>query len=108
MQIPNLRRSQEMVGGIVFFGRMLDKIRLHARGELPADYNRGTGFDGRVCCFLRVEYSSLVQRVLAGGSDEQILGWCFTAGRRPSEEEVLIFNAFLSKRGWRDETSGEL
>jgi hypothetical protein len=97
-----------MVGGIVFFGRMLDKIRLHEQGKLPADYNRGTGFDGRVCRFLRVEYSALVQRVLAGGSDEEVLEWCFAEGRRPSDEEVLIFNAFLSKRGWCDETSSEL
>ena len=28
MQIPNLRSSYEKVGEIVFFGRMLDKIRL--------------------------------------------------------------------------------
>jgi len=26
-----------MVGRFVYFGRMLDKIRLHAAGRLPAD-----------------------------------------------------------------------
>jgi hypothetical protein len=36
----------------MFFGRMLDKIRLHSAGVLPADYNRGHGFDGRMCRFL--------------------------------------------------------
>ena len=108
MRILGLRHSGEQVGGLVFFGRMLDKIRLHAQGKLPGDYNRGTGFDGRICRFLRVEYMALVQRVLAGGRDEEILAWCFEQGRKPNEEEILIFNLFLAKRGWRDDSSAEL
>ncbi len=110
MRIPGLRHSAEQVGGIVFFGRMLDKLRLHAQDKLPADYfpYRGTGFDGRVCRFLRLEYSALVERVSAGGSDEEILDWCFVHGQKPSEEEIFIFNAFLMKRGWRDDSSENL
>jgi gluconokinase len=108
MKIPGLRHSAEQVGGIVFFGRMLDKVRLHAQGKLPADYNRGTGFDGRTCRFLHVEYPSLVERVRAGGSDEEMLNWCFAYGRKPTDEEIFIFNAFLAKRGWRDDGSTEL
>ena len=34
--IPGLRSPYDTVGGIVQFGRMLDKIRLHAAGKLPA------------------------------------------------------------------------
>ena len=108
MKISGLRHSAAQVGGIVFFGRMLDKIRLHAQGKLPADYNRGTGFDGRVCRFLQIGYPALVERVLAGGSDEDILAWCFAHGRKPREEEIFIFNAFLTKRGWHDDSSAEL
>jgi len=108
MKIPGLRSDFDKVGGLVFFGRMLDKIRLHAQGKLPSDYNRGTGYDGRVCRFLKVEYAKLVERVLQGGKDDEILEWCFTGGRKPGEEELLIFNAFLTKRGWRDETSEAL
>ena len=108
MKIPGLRPSAAQVGGLVFFGRMLDKIRLHAQGKLPADYNRGTGFDGRVCRFLHVEYPSLVERVMAGGSDEEVLVWCFDHGRKPNEEEIFIFNSFLTKRGWHDDSSAEL
>ena len=108
MRISGLRHSAEQVGGLIFFGRTLDKIRLHAQSRLPADYNRGIGFDGRVCRFLHVEYPALVQRVLAGGSDEEILAWCFEHGRKPNEEEILIFNLFLAKRGWHDDSSAEL
>src|SRR2546429_133280 len=87
MRIPGLRHSAEQVGGIVFFGRMLDKIRLHAQGKLPADYKHGTGTDLRVCRFLHVEYPAVVERVLVGGTDNEVLEWCFANGRKPNEDE---------------------
>jgi hypothetical protein len=105
MKIPGLRSSYEKVGGIVFFGRMLDKIRLHAQGKLPVDYHLGKGFDGRCIRLLKVEYAALVERTLAGGTDEEVLEWCFQKGHRPGEEEILIWNAFMTKRGWRDDVS---
>ena len=105
MKIPGLRSSYEKVGGIVCFGRVLDKIRLHAQGKLPADYNLGKGFDGRCTRFLKVEYAALVEQVLQGGTDEEILEWCFQKGHRPGEEEILVWNAFMTKRGWRDDVS---
>jgi gluconokinase len=108
MKIPGLRSSYEKVGGIVFFGRMLDKIRIHAQGKLPGDYNRGFGFDGRCCEFLNVDYQAIKKRVLEGGIDEEILEWCFATGRKPSEQEIEIWNQFMMKRGWRDDTSEEL
>ena len=108
MKIPGLRHSADQVGGLVFFGRMLDKIRLHAQGKLPPDYKRGTGTDGRVCRFLHADYAAIVERVLTGATDEEVLEWCLARGRRPNEEEIFIFNAFLSKRAWRDNQSGEL
>jgi Domain of unknown function (DUF5069) len=102
MKVPGLRHSAEQVGGIVFFGRMLDKIRLHAHGKLPPDYKHGTGTDTRVCRFLQLEYPQIAKRTLEGGTDEEILEWCFEQGRRPNEEDILMFNAFLTKRAWRD------
>jgi hypothetical protein len=36
------------------------------------------------------------------------LAWCFAHGRKPNEEEIFIFNAFLTKRGWNDDSSKEL
>ena len=99
--------------GLVYFARMLDKIRLHAAGKLPPDYFVGvdddpTMFDARCTRFLGVNYDELASRTSQGGSDEEILEWCFQRGRRPSEEEIKIWNAFLLKRGWRDEGSADL
>lgn len=102
------RSAYDLVGGLVYFARMLHKIRLHARGELPPDYhaNLSKGFDGRCCRFLRVDYTALRKRVLQGGDDSEVLAWCFQEGRRPTEEEVLVWNSFMRKRGWRDEADG--
>lgn len=90
--------------GMFYFARMLDKIRLHAKGELKADFcdNLGSGFDGRCVNFLRIAYQDLVPRVLEGGSDEELLNWCFQNGRELSEGDIFIWNEFLRKVGWND------
>ena len=104
------RSPAAKVGGIVYFGRMLDKIRAHGRGELPADYqaNLGRGFDESCCSFLRVPYSAIGELVKQGASDEDILAWCFENGRKPSDEEIHVWNTFMRKRGWNDEISETL
>src|SRR3954466_1638845 len=96
-----VRSPSEKIGGLVYFGRTLDKIRVHAKGELPADYqpNLGKGFDERVAKLLGVDYAALVDFAKQGGSDEEILHWCFENGRRPSEEEVYVWNEFMRKYG---------
>ena len=94
----------EKVGGIVWFPRMLQKIRLRAGSELPTEYlpYMGIGFDERCVRFLGVDYDALVERVCEGGSDQDLLDWSFETGRQPSDHEILIWNEFMIKRGWRD------
>ena len=110
MKVENLRSPHDKVGGLVYFGRMLDKIRLHSQSKLPEDYheNLGKGFDERCVHFLRVRYHDVVERVQKGGSDLDVLEWCFERGRKPGEEEIEIWNEFLRKRGWNDEMSARL
>jgi hypothetical protein len=62
----------------------------------------GLGLDRRCVHYLKVDYDELVERVLAGDSDEAVLQWCFSRGYRPSASEMLVWNEFLIKRGWRD------
>ena len=106
--IPGLRSPFDQVKGIVYFGRMLDKIRLAAAGKLPKEWDtaRGmaskTSFDSRCCRFLQIDYKELETETLKGGNDETLLAWAFAHGRQPSEEEIEIWNAFMTKRGWRD------
>ena len=90
--------------GMIYFARMIDKIRKQAAGRLHEDFveNLGKGFDGRCCGFIRVSYEALKARVLEGGSDEDVLNWCFASGRQLDAEDIYIWNEFMRKRGWND------
>ena len=106
--IPGLRSPADQVNGLVHFGRMLDKIRLHHAGQLPAEYvsNLGKGFDARCLHLLRISHQALTDHVATGQhSDEQLLDWAFTTGRHPDDEEIGIWNEYLRKRGWKDTAS---
>jgi gluconokinase len=99
--------------GVIFFARMLDKLRLREQGKLPPGYNViGCGvwdcFDARFCRFFELDETQLIDRTLAGGSDDEILEWCFEKFGRPDDETIVFWNSFLTKRGWRDESSEEL
>lgn len=100
------KSPKEMTKGMMYFPRMLDKIRLHARGELGEEYHPNLGrprtADGACTNFLRVNYGVLTQRVLKGGTDEEILDWCYTNGRRLNEGDLTVWNCFVSKLGWND------
>lgn len=109
--VPGLRSPYVKVGRIVYFGRMIDKIRVHAAGKLPADYqaNLGKGFDGRCLAFLRIKYDDLKAHVLANtaASDEEILKWAEQRGGVRDDEECEVWSGFMLKRGWRD-SGGEV
>jgi hypothetical protein len=112
--IPGLRSPSHQVNGLVYFGRMLDKIRLHAQGKLPEGWAalRGTPspntFDARCCRFLGIEYTAIESETLKGGTDEELLAWAFRNGRKPTDDEIEIWNAFMTKRGWRDAATQRL
>ena len=93
------RSTHDCTGGLVYLARMLDKIRQPAAGPLCADFhaNLGAGFDARCCHLLGVEYASLRERVLA---------WCQASGTCLMEEQMLVWNKFMEKRGWRGEDDG--
>ncbi len=103
MKSVPLSAYQETLG-MIYFARMLDKIRLNAAGNLREDFcdNLGTGLDGRCVGFLQVDYPKLVERVLLGGTDEEVLKWCFETGRALTENDIHIWNHFLKKVGWND------
>jgi len=98
---------QQKTGGIVYFARMVDKIRLHAAGELHPDLhaNLGKAFDQRCVDFLGVSYEALRSKVIGGLTDEQALEWCFANGTKPTDEQIEVWNGFMSKRGWNDEVT---
>jgi len=106
------KSPREMTSGMMYFPRMLDKIRQYTRGELHQDYHENLGaprtLDGACCNFLRVNYEDLRERTRQGGTDEEILEWCFQSGRQPNEGDLFVWNGFVSKLGWRDSFSPRL
>jgi len=110
MKNLGLRSPCDKVGGMVYFGRMVDQIRAHANGELPAEYqgNLGKGLDEHCVNFLGVTYNLVVEFVNKGLSDGAILQSCFGMGHRPSQAEIYMWNEFMRKRGWNDELSETL
>ncbi len=110
MRDSSVRSPYHKVGGLFYFGRMLDKIRSHGKGELPPEYevNLGKGFDEKCATFLRVRYELVVEYVKDGLDDGATLESCFGMGHRPSEAEIYMWNEFMRKRGWHDELSETL
>jgi hypothetical protein len=112
MNMPQLRSPHDKVGGVLHFGRMIDKIRANALTPLGEDYEpfMGKGFDGRVCHFLKISYHDLRDHVLANpdATAEASLEWAFSHGRRPDDEEIFAFNEFVRKYGWSDEAADRL
>ena len=108
-KINGLRSPYAQTGRLVYFGRMIDKIRLEAQGLLPLEYknNLGTGtagfFDARCCRFLGIEYEKIKEQVLAGKNDEELLALISEVGVARSDEDCMQWNHFMMKRGWRDE-----
>jgi hypothetical protein len=106
------KSPKDMTRGMMYFPRMLDKIRMYAQGELHEDYHENLGeakaADGICCNFLRVDYADLRDRVFQGGTDEEILEWCFEKGRRLNEGDLFVWNGFASKLGWRDSITPRL
>jgi len=108
--LPGLRSPREEVEGLAYFGRMVDKVRLEQARKLPPEYheNLGKGFDASCCDFLGVKYERLRDQVQKGGSDAKLLAWCEEQGKKRDTMDRAIWNAYLSKRGWRDDLSDRL
>ncbi len=110
--IPGLRSPYEQVGGVYHFGRMLDKIRLNAKGQLPPDWvsamGSPKGFDGYTCAFLHITHADLKAETLKGGTDDELLEWAYRTGKRPTEMEIEVWNGFMMKRSWRDKYTERL
>ncbi|GAB5562834.1 MAG: hypothetical protein SynsKO_44810 [Synoicihabitans sp.] len=96
--------------GLRYFPRMLSKIRLLAAGTLREDFHEmiGQGLDGRLCNYLRVDYADLQEKTLASESDEDVFEWVQEKGRGINETDILLWNHYVTKLGWRDQVTESL
>jgi hypothetical protein len=99
------RSPKALLGDVAHLGRLIDKIRLRHAGQIQ-DYNYITvGFDQYLVEFLGIDAKSFEQRVLAGGTDEELLVWVKGNGRKPSEQEIAQWTQALLASGPKDDAA---
>lgn len=99
------RSPKALLGDIAHLGRFIDKIRLRNAGQIQ-DYNYITvGFDKYLADFLGIDGKAFEQRVLAGGTDEELLDWVKVNGRKPSEQEIAQWTQALLASGPKDDAA---
>jgi Domain of unknown function (DUF5069) len=99
------RSPKALLGGIAHLGRFIDKIRLRNAGQIQ-DYNYITvGFDKYLVDFLGIDGKAFEQRVLAGGTDEELLAWVKVNGCKLSEQEVAQWSQALLVSGPKDDAA---
>ena len=99
------RSPKALLGGIAHLGRFIDKIRLRNAGEIQ-DYNYITvGFDKHLVEFLGIDAKAFEQRVLAGGTDEELLAWVVAHGKSRSPDEIAQWSQGLLSSGPKDDAA---
>ena len=84
-QIPGLRSCYAKVGRFIYFGRMLDKIRLHAAGKLPPEYVEKLGDEQ----FLTLDVS---EHLAEQESDASAIVLADAIGLYPNPNKGQLFN----------------
>ena len=99
------RSPKALLGGIAHLGRFIDKIRLRHEGKIQ-EYNYITvGFDKFLIEFLQIDPKTFEQRVLSGGTDEELLVWVKANSRKPSDQEIAQWSQDLLSSGPKDDAA---
>lgn len=99
------RSPKVMLGGMAHLARFIDKVRMRHAGLIP-DYNYiTTGFDKFLLETLRITGEDFEKRVLAGGTDEEILAWVKTQARPLSDEDLRQWNELVLHGGPKDDAT---
>ncbi|HEY4485633.1 MAG TPA: DUF5069 domain-containing protein [Nitrospiria bacterium] len=93
------RSPRASLGGYVILPRLIDKVRLHAKGRLPPGYvenllKPGLTLDGRFLSFTGLDAEELRLAILGSPTDDAVLDWVGKNARPCPAEE---------KRRWAEE-----
>lgn len=99
------RSPKVLLGRIAHLGRFIDKVRLRHAGKIP-DYNYITvGFDKYLIDFLQIDPKAFEQQVLTDASDEKLLAWVKTNGRKHSDQEIAEWSKGILTGGPKEEAA---
>lgn len=104
------RSPKDEIDGLIYFPRMLDKIRLHLDGKLHADYhdNMGKALDQYTCDLLQVDYVELAEKVLDGADDKEVLEWAYNTGCKAESPQKDWWCSYVRNLGFNDHLSDVL
>ena len=104
MHLPNYPRSpKEQLGGLCHLGRLVDKVSLRHAGYIQDYHYLTTGFDKYLLELLEIYPEELERRVLAGGTDQELLDWVQAHARELSREEISLWNERIFQATPKDE-----
>jgi len=103
-QPTQLRSPREKALGLVHLPRLIDKVRLHLRGELPGYNYLTSGFDKLLLDFLQIA-PNVFENLVSEHTDEQVLLRVIeTTARKISDKEKEEFNSHILSSKPTDET----
>jgi len=106
-----LRSPKQKLAGWVHVGRFVDKIRLSAKGQLPADYqeNFGKGFDGMWLAASGVDKDEFIAAVRAAKDDAAVEQWLIAnVNSHKTPQEIEAFNQKVLNHGRQPELQERL
>jgi len=99
------RSPKARLGGLAHLGRLVDKVRLRHEGHIQ-DYNYLTaGFDKYLLDLLQIAPQAFEQRVLQGGTEEEILAWVGAHARPLADDEIRQWNGRILHGGPKDDAA---
>lgn len=101
--LPYPRSPTVLLGGLAHLARMIDKVRLRQAGGISGYTYFTGGFDKALMELLQIEPAAFEQRVLAGGSDEEILAWTQAQGRPLRDGEIRLWTRGVLKAAPQDD-----
>ncbi len=86
------RSPKNQIGGLCHLGRLFDKIRMRNEGLIQDYHYLTAGFDKYLLGILEINGEELEKRVLAGGTDEELLDWVTSQGKTVSDDDREEWN----------------
>ena len=91
-----LRSPRESLGGYILLPRLIDKVRLHASGQLPHDYTANLlgdeyTLDGRFLAFTGLKAEALRHVIVSSRTDEEVLAWVEVHARPATRQKQRVW-----------------
>ncbi|HXI17714.1 MAG TPA: DUF5069 domain-containing protein [Chloroflexota bacterium] len=97
------RSGRDMLGGVAFLARSIDKMRAHIAGT-AGDYVAMRGLSQRVYDLYGLTAEQFMELVREGGDDEAVLRRLQERGtKQPTQQDIQAHNETVLSRGPQDE-----